>query len=201
MFILKKLNYKETSRKQINIRGVKDDILLLPGRKYRMVLKVSAINFELKSEAEKDSIIEIYKSVLNSLPCPIQILIRTRELDINKYLEAFNNNKNEEIDIGQINSYKEFVKSLIKNNKILARNFYVVVPYDDDKNNEFNVIKNQLILRTDILSKNLNRLGLATKLLSSLEIMDLFYSFFNLEQSKTQPITDYTIKLLKEVYV
>ena len=60
MSIFRKSNNKTSSRKQIQIKGVKDGILLLPGNKYRAVLELSSINFELKSEAEQDALIETY---------------------------------------------------------------------------------------------------------------------------------------------
>ena len=39
---------KVSSRKQIQIKGVKDNILLLPNNEYRVVLETSSVNFELK---------------------------------------------------------------------------------------------------------------------------------------------------------
>lgn len=86
MFTLRKSDKKVSSRQQINIKGVRDGVLLLPRNQYRMVLEVSSLNFELKSEDEQDALIDTYESFLNSLPCPLQILVRTRELDMSKYL-------------------------------------------------------------------------------------------------------------------
>lgn len=62
MFILQKSNKKVSSRKQIDIEGVRDGILILPDGHYRTVLNASSINFELKSEAEQDALIDTYQS-------------------------------------------------------------------------------------------------------------------------------------------
>ena len=86
MSILRKSNSKASARTQIDINGVKEGILMLPHGKYRSVLSVSSLNFELKSEDEQDAIIETYESFLNSVGSPLQILIRTREIDMDKYL-------------------------------------------------------------------------------------------------------------------
>ena len=87
MFGLRKSVSKTSARQQIAIKGVRDGILILPGNQYRAILSVSALNFELRSETEQDAIIDTYESFLNSLGWPIQILVRTREIDMDKYLE------------------------------------------------------------------------------------------------------------------
>jgi len=198
MFILQKSNKKVSSRHQIDIKGVRDGVLLLPDNHYRVVLQISSVNFELKSEAEQDALIETYQSFLNSLSCPLQILIRIREMDMDKYLEDFHArlvDESEEVYKQEIQNYTEFVKSLITTNKILARHFYVIIPFIG-RESDFEVVKEQLALNTDIVAKGLSRLGMQSRQLSSLEILDLFYSFYNPGQAKRQPITDRTLELL-----
>jgi hypothetical protein len=192
-----------SSRKQIDIEGVRDGILILPDGHYRTVLNASSINFELKSEAEQDALIDTYQSFLNSLACPLQIVVRIREMDMDKYLEEFESriaNESVEIYKTQIQNYTEFVQSLISNNKILSRHFYVVLPFDD-KDADFDMVKEQLNLNMDIVAKGLSRLGMQSRQLSSLEILDLFYTFYNPSQAKRQPISHQTLTLLNESYI
>ncbi len=203
MFILQKSNKKVSSRKQIDIEGVRDGVLILPDGHYRTVLSASSINFELKSEAEQDALIDTYQSFLNSLACPLQIVVRIREMDMDKYLEEFESriaNESVEIYKTQIQNYTEFVQSLISNNKILSRHFYVVLPFDD-KDADFDMVKEQLNLNMDIVAKGLSRLGMQSRQLSSLEILDLFYTFYNPAQAKRQPISHQTLTLLNESYI
>lgn len=203
MFILQKSNKKVSSRKQIDIEGVRDGILILPDGHYRTVLNASSINFELKSEAEQDALIDTYQSFLNSLACPLQIVVRIREMDMDKYLEEFESRiakESVEIYKAQIQNYTEFVQSLISNNKILSRHFYVVLPFDD-KDADFDMVKEQLNLNMDIVAKGLSRLGMQSRQLSSLEILDLFYTFYNPSQAKRQPISHQTLTLLNESYI
>jgi len=201
--ILRKSSSKVSSRRQIDIKGVKEGILILLDNQYRVVLQVSSINFELKSEAEQDALIDTYQSFLNSLSVPVQILVRIREMDMDKYLEEFQakrTNEPKKIYKLQLQNYTEFVKSLITNNKILTRTFYVVIPYAG-KETDFEVVKENLALNTDIVAKGLSRLGMQSRQLSSLEILDLFYSFYNPGQAKRQPITNKTLELLNRSYV
>lgn len=204
MFASMKSNKKVSSRRQVNIKGVRDGVLLLPGNQYRVVLEASAINFELKSEDEQDAIIETYQSFLNSLAMPIQIVARIREMDMQKYLEGFRSkleDEQEEIYRTQIEYYTDFVEGLITTNKILARHFYIVIPFTDKDRAGFDTALEQLSLHSDIVAKGLRRMGIRTRQLGSLEVLDLFYSFYNPAQAKRQPLIDQTLQLLKTSYL
>jgi hypothetical protein len=204
VLLLRKSNKKSSSRRQIDIKGVKDGILMLPGNKYRVVLQASSINFELKSEAEQDALIDTYQSFLNSLACPLQIVVRVREIDMDKYLgdpQERLAGEAKPVYRAQIQNYTEFVQSLIATNKILARHFYVVIPYDAKDDTDFSLAKEQLALSCDIVGKGLGRLGMQTRQLTSLEVLELFYGFYNPKQAKMQPITDQTLELLNKSYL
>ncbi len=204
MSLFQKPNKKVSSRGQIAIEGVRDGVLLLPNQRYRTILEVSSVNFELKSEDEQDALIEAYQSFLNSLPSPLQILIRVREMDMDDYLEGFNARaarETEERYRQQIVSYGEFVRGLVTTSRILARRFYIVIPYTGERTKDFSLIREQLVLAADIVSKGLAKLGVRTKALNSLEVLDLFYSFYSPELAKIQPITTQTMQLLKESYI
>lgn len=199
MFALQKSKTKSSARSQIAIKGVRDGILLLSNNQYRVVLQVSALNFELKSETEQDAIIDTYENFLNSLGTNLQILIRTREIDMDKYLEDLTDRlkgESEKIYQKQLKNYDEFIRSLITSNKILTRHFYLIIPYVADSKTEFELIKEQLNLKVDIVSKGMTRLGMHTRELSSLEILDLFYTFYNPSQAKIQPLTDQALQLI-----
>ncbi len=203
MSILLKSYKSASSRRQIDIEGVWDGILSLPGKQYRVALQVSSVNFELKSEDEQDALIETYQSFLNSLSYPMQILVRIRELDLDKYLEEFKESvadETEEIYKSQVQNYSEFVESLVMTNKILARNFYVVIPFTGTDTN-FDIVKEQLGIYSDMVAKGLARLGIHSHKLTSLELLDLFYSFYSPEQSKRQPLSKQTLNLLNRSYL
>lgn len=193
MSALVKAKNKTSSRSQIAIKGVRDGILILPGNQYRAVLEVSSLNFELKSEDEQDAIIDTYESFLNSVGSSLQILIRTREIDMDKYLADLSerlNGETEAIYKQQLAYYDEFIRSLIQSNKILTRHFYIVVPYTATGKADFELIKEQLCLTVDIVAKGMTRLGMRARWLSNLETLDLFYSFYNPAQAKLQPLSE-----------
>ncbi|MDO8669674.1 MAG: TraC family protein [Candidatus Buchananbacteria bacterium] len=191
MFPLNRIKTKGSARSQIGIKEVRDGILILPNNRYRLILATSSLNFELQSAAEQDVIIDTFQSFLNSLTTPIQILIRVRELDIDRYLEELRASRTEEkLDVyrKQLDHYSNFIKKLVAGNKILSRRFYLVIPYEN-KTDDFYLAKEQLQLEQEIIIKGLEKLGMTARSLNSLEILDLFYSFYRPEQAKTQPLT------------
>lgn len=201
MSILQKSNKKTSARQQINIKGVRGNMLLLPHDQYRVVIEVSPVNFELKSEEEQDALIDTYESFLDSLPCPLEIVVRIRELDMDKYLtdiQGLLDGEEEEIYRNQIENYTEFVQGLVADNKILSRHFYVVLPYAAK---EFETAKEQLSLNADMVSKGLTRLGMRTRQLTNIELLDLFHTFYNPAQAKRQPISDQVAELLNNSYI
>lgn len=204
MFALQKSKSKTSSRNQIGIKGVRDGILILPNNEYRAILQVSSLNFELRSEEEQDAIMDTYESFLNSVGSSLQILIRTREIDMDKYLEDLAERlegETEQIYRDQLQNYDEFIRTLIQSNKILTRHFYIVVPYKAPAKTDFELIQEQLNLKLDIVSKGMLRIGMHTKELTSLEILDLFYSFYSPTQAKIQPLTEQALQIIHTALV
>ena len=197
---------KSSSRQQIQIKEVVDNILVLPGNEYRQILETSSVNFELKSEEEQDVIIDSFQNFLNSLPCEIQILVRVREVDIDRYVEDIGKIKDKEMIPAykrQIEGYCSFVKKLVSGNKILSRRFYIVIPYKHtERHQDMKLIKEHLNLEKDIIVKGLERMQMKARSITSLEILNLFYGFYNPESLKTQAIARETVEaLLKNNYV
>ena len=199
MLGLRKSRNKTSSRNQIAIKGVRDGILMLPNNEYRAILQVSSLNFELRSEDEQDAIIETYESFLNSVGTSLQILVRTREIDMDKYLEDLAERLDGEtvpIYRTQLENYDEFIRSLITDNKILTRHFYIVLPYKVSGKVDFDLVSEQLKIQLDIVSKGLGRLGMHADQLDSLEVLDLFYSFYSPTQAKIQPLTEQALQII-----
>jgi hypothetical protein len=197
---------RSSSRSQIQIKEVVDNVLVLPSNEYRLILETSSVNFELKSEEEQDVIIDSFQNFLNSLPCEIQILVRVREVDIDRYVEEIAKTKvTEKVPAykKQIEGYCNFVKKLVSGNKILSRRFYIVIPYKHaERHQDMKLIKEHLSLEKDIIVKGLERMQMIARSLTGREIINLFYGFYNPESLKTQALTRETVEaLLKNNYV
>jgi hypothetical protein len=189
-----------SSRKQIAIKEVRDGIIILPNHEARLIIETSSVNFELKSEEEQDVLIDAFQNFLNSLPCKLQILIRIREMDIDQYIggiKSYRQKETESVYLQELDAYTSFIRELVSGNKILSRKFYIVIPFKSDNGSkDFDLIKQQLLLTRDLVSKSLDKLGMKATPLDSLQTLNLFYSFYNKGQIKTQELKGEAIKNL-----
>ena len=120
-----------TTQDHLDILDIKDDFVVLKNGSVCAVLQTNAVNFDLLAEIEQDAIITAFSTLLNSITFPMQIVIRSKKLDITKYLDKV---QRVEMKIQdpllrrQAEAYRKFVQEVIKTNEVLDKKFYVVVP-------------------------------------------------------------------------
>ncbi|MDP3991830.1 MAG: hypothetical protein Q8P66_02970, partial [Candidatus Colwellbacteria bacterium] len=117
----------------VAIKDIKNGVVVLKNGSLRKVVFVEGINFDLKSEEEQQLITSTYQSFLNALDFSVQINLHSRKLNIEDYLKNLEKKRDEEPNEllkVQLGEYSEFVKSFVGENAIMAKSFFVVVPYD-----------------------------------------------------------------------
>src|SRR6266542_3202624 len=80
-----------TTQQHLLIAQIRDSVVVMKDGTFRAVLAVSSINFALKSQQEQDSIIYQFQNFINSLTTPLQIVVQSRQLDLNGYLQQLGN--------------------------------------------------------------------------------------------------------------
>lgn len=103
----------------------------------RMVLRIHALNFNLKSIEEQDAILMSYQRFLNALSFPIQIIVRSLKVDIESYINRLKNlalKQQNPLLQEQTYKYVDFLITLIDLAQIMKKEFYIVVPYDLENN-------------------------------------------------------------------
>ncbi len=121
------------SQKYLDIAEIRDDLVILRDGTIRSVLLVSSINFALKSVDEQNAIVQAYMQFLNALEFPIQVLIQSRRMNIDSYMNQITESEktlNNDLLKRQIRDYRDFVLQLVKLGDIMQKRFYVVVPYN-----------------------------------------------------------------------
>ena len=71
---------------------LENGIVKLKNKKYIKIMKVEPINFNLKSELEKESILNSYKIFLKTCDFNFQILIQSNKQDLSKNISLIKNN-------------------------------------------------------------------------------------------------------------
>ena len=196
-------------QKHIQIKEIKDDVIILKNKGIRAVLMATSLNFDLKSTEEQDALIYKYQDFLNSIDFPIQIMIASRKFDIDPYIQTLKekqiNQENELLKI-QALEYVDFVKGLTEITNIMTESFYVVIPYSPfilqsmgifkkffktskknvTKEMEFNELKNNLWQRVEFVATGLRGMGIKTAALNTEELVELFYKLYN-PNAKEEP--------------
>ncbi len=119
-----------TTQDHLDIEEIRDDLVILKNGAVAGVLKTTAVNFDLLSEIEQDAIIAAFSMLINSITFPIQIVIRSKKLDITGYLEKIVKTESRIEDPlmkHQAESYRKFVQETIINNEVLDKKFYIAV--------------------------------------------------------------------------
>lgn len=184
------------------IKEIKNNIIFLNDGGLRKILLVSGVNFELKSEQDQNVLIYTFQDFLNSLKYPLQIIIHSRKLNIASYLEnirAVENMEKNKLLQNIMKDYGNFVGDFVKNNPIMEKTFFVVVPYDsfslssakaslktlfgkkitatEESENEHKEKVKNIGLRIDEVMAGLSRIGLRSVALETEELIELFENF------------------------
>jgi len=189
----------------VPIKEIRDGIVILKDGSLRSIIMASSVNFALKSEDERTSILYQFQNFLNSLDFSIQIFIQSRRLDIRPYISLLEQRQKEQINELmkiQTTEYIEFIKKFTDETNIMTKNFFVIVPYSaaflqkggsvrgllKKKNKEetsemnetsFEESRTQLEQRLGIVEEGLVRSGVRVARLGTEEVTELFYKLFN----------------------
>lgn len=196
------------TQRYLHISEVKDNAIVLKDGSLRAVIAVSSTNFALRSEDEQNALTASYQSFLNSLDFPVQILIHSRVLDINSYLEKLRTlmagQTNELLRI-QMTEYIEYVARLVEYASIMSKSFYMIVPYSARAakdsffgrlgkvfnpaseialhEEDFEKAKTKLDERVNHVVAGLGSIGLRSIILETPELVELLYESYNFDSA------------------
>lgn len=203
-----------STQKFVDVEEIKDGAIVLKNGSLRAILMVSSINFDLKSSEEQEAVVAQYQNVVNSLDFPIQIIISSRKLNIDPYLDYLKEKEKgqaNELLRFQVSEYRNFIKNLTEVSNIMSKMFYVVVPFYPTENKEggffsrffsgsknqaqakkelFETYKNQLWQRLDHIAAGLGGLGIKAIPLKTEEIIELMFNSYNPSMYTTAIIKD-----------
>lgn len=149
---------------------------------YIKILKVIPINFNLKSELEKEAILNSYKIFLKTCNFDIQILIQSNKEDLSKNISKIKNQqKNENEKIKTISqNYIQYIQELNRNQKSSNKNFYIIIKNPKEIQKIENVIIEELNDKYYKIKECLSRCGNIVKDINKKEeIQEILASFIN----------------------
>jgi len=209
-----------TTQQFLQAEEIKEGMLVLKDKSMRGVMMVSSQNFALKSDEEQQAIVFQFQNFLNSLDFPVQITIQSRRLNITGYLEnlkKLEETQQNELLKKQTTDYRQFVEKLITGGSIMAKNFFVVVPFTLMESapvqgkgrfshvkvggklseEEFQRMKNQLWQRMEFVALGLRRAGLKTIPLNTEELIELLWSYHHPQEAEVGYYPEIPPEMLK----
>ncbi len=211
---------KATTQEFLDIEDVVDDIIMLRNGSCALPIETTAVNFGLLAEEEQDALIYAYAALLNSLSFPLQVVILSKRMDISSYIETVTAQQEKQtnpIMKERLRQYLEFIMSIVKENKVLEKKFYMVIQFSSyelgikgsvkrkggklpfSKDYIISRAKTSLFPKRDHLLRQLGRVGIKGRQLSTQEIVELFYNIYNptLTGEKLGEIAGYTKPLVE----
>lgn len=160
-------------------------IIKLKNNYYIKILKIIPINFNLKTDFEKEQILNSYKIFLKTCNFDVQILIQSKKEDLtlninNIHKKIINENKNIK-NIAE--KYISFIKKINKENQSSSKNFYMIIK---NKNNNLKIENEDEIIFQELnenffkIKESLSRCGNnVINLNNKKEIEEILESFIN----------------------
>ncbi len=205
-----------STQRFLDIAEIRDDLVVLKDGTVRGLLLVSSINFALKSVDEQEAVIQAYMMFLNGLEYPIQIVIQSRRMNIDPYMQRLAEQQRatgNDLLRAQISDYRNFVQELVELGQIMQKRFYMVVPYDpvsDKKKNfwtrfssvlspaassklnkkQFEERAEQLSRRINVVIGQLNGMGLASVRMDTQSLIELYYNAYNPDLFESEKLAD-----------
>lgn len=210
---------KASTQDTLLIAEIRDGVVVMRDGSMRAVIMASAINFDLMSPQERDSVEYAYQSFLNSLHFPIQIQIKSQKIDLDGYmakLQQLRQDQDNELLGMLMDDYIANIQSLIEEVNIMDKQFYVVIPYFPPamtkvksaniatgiagalkkqsvttvSETDFKAFKEELAQRVQLVSGGLGQIGVRNIPLNTQELIDLYYTAYNPDVAQTQRLTE-----------
>ena len=159
-------------------------IIKLKNNSYLKIIKIIPINFNLKSELEKEAVLNSYKIFLKTCQFDIQILIQSKKENLSKNISKIQKNnlneKNNKI-LNYKNKYINFINEINIDKKSSSKNFFIIIKHDNKNNIENeNVIFNDLNDKYFKIKECLSRCGnIVYDFQKKEEIISIIKSFIN----------------------
>lgn len=204
------------------ISEIRDSMVIINDGSMRGVITCQSINFDLMSDREREAVEYSFQQFLNSLYFPMQILVRSQKVDIGPYLDKLDKIRRDQDNmlLGVLmDDYINFISVLAQETNIMAKTFYITVPYypagdmtsavNSSKNflanlfspqkqqhirideATFNKAKEEIGNRVNTVIGGLGQLGIRAVQLNTKELGELYYNSYNPDTAVREPLGNF----------
>ena len=163
---------------------LENGIIKINKNKYIKILKIIPINYNLKSDLEKKTILNSYKILLKTCNFNIQILIQSNKEDLSQHISNIEKNidKKENKYLKELSeNYIKFIQNLNYSRSSASKDFYLIISNENSENfDSIEIIENDLKEKYFKIKECLSRCGNDVIELNNKKIiLKIFYSLLN----------------------
>ena len=177
---------KKSTQEWIAIKNIySDGIIELNEGSYLKILEVIPINYNLKSDLEKEAILNSYKLFFKTCNFNIQILIQSNKEDLTHHISKIRKNisKKENKYLKNLaENYINYISQININKKSASKKFYIIIKNNpiNKKEKNIEILKQELKEKYLKIKECLSRCGNAVIAVEEKEeILKIFFSFLN----------------------
>lgn len=203
-FIVKKLDPMNGDKSESDSLSIAQDFLpfddirsgmiVLPNHCYRAAIECSSLNYDLKTDGERDQIEMSFQQFINSLSFPITIFLQTKEIDNSRRIESLKADvKTTLVEFPSMKTYAdqyirdmENLSARIGNNQQKKR--YIIIAYDEasqlgelSDGEKAAYAAKELLNRCNSVINSLDAVGVQSHKMNTAELIELLYSCYNRE--------------------
>ncbi len=153
------------------------------------IIKIYPINYNLKSELEKKSILNSYKTFLKTCNFDIQILIQSNKENLSDHINKIRKQIKKEENLNNFNinnfskKYIDFINKKNKEKNSSSKNFYILIKSQENIENQPKAIIQDLKDNYLKIKDSLSRCGNNVEEIKDIEeLKDIYFSFFNVKK-------------------
>ena len=152
---------------------------------YIKLLEVTPINYNLKSDLEKEAILNSYKIFFKTCQFNIQILIQSNKEDLNHHISKIRKHilKKENKYLKNLTeNYIQYISNLNNNKKSSSKKFYIIIKNQpvNKKEKNMEIVKQELNEKYLKIKECLSRCGNKVSVIDRKEeILKIFFSILN----------------------
>ncbi len=172
---------KKTGLKEVwDIEDIKHGVVVLsPGYRYRMVMRLASADFFLLSEMEQNQVEDALAATLMGLSFPVQFLVTSEAVDTRQAVQDVR----EKLFIlpekvrNYAKEYSAYLESLAAERTTAVRNAYAVVAFETEQGLEY--ARTELLARASSLAEGLQVGKIYSEILDTAALVDLLQHLLN----------------------
>lgn len=184
---------KLSAQQLIPLKALDSGVILTPDNRLVMILRVDAINTQLLSNSELNSLFKAYEAFLKSITSDIQQTIVSQPIDLKQYIQKEKERLKHTKNFHKkklLNNYIEYVSGMQKNKMVIQRQRYLV--FDEKIKGpsveSYQAAINELEDKADSYIQGLKEFDLIAEPLLDIETIQYFHIFYDFEGAQNTPI-------------